>query len=132
MKILYLVMLLFLISSCKNEGHYEKAEDAQEAGREFIRASLDGNYDKARFYLFRDTADLNVRLLDRWKQAYDNLPQKDKQGYRDASIMPVEIKALKDSTTYSYAFYNSYKRDTTTIKVIKVKDEWLVDLSDIH
>jgi hypothetical protein len=39
----------------KTHRNYSKAEDAQDAGREFIRASLDGNYDKAKFYLLKDS-----------------------------------------------------------------------------
>ena len=44
--------LLLILCACNDDATFKKAEDAQDAGRQFIRASLDGNYDKAKFYLF--------------------------------------------------------------------------------
>ena len=46
--------------------------------------------------------------------------------------MPIEIAASSDSNNYTYTYYNSYKKDTTTIRVMKVNDEWLVDLRELH
>ena len=63
---IFAAMLFFL--SCANDDTYKKAEDAEDAGREFIRASLDGNYDKALFFLLKDTTNTNVMLLDRWRR----------------------------------------------------------------
>ena len=122
---------IFIFSCNSNEG-YTKAEDAEEAGTQFIRASLDGNYDKAKFYLYKDSADFNVRLLDKWKMNYENMDKQEKTGYKRATIRPVEIKPAEDSSTYSYTYFNSYKKDTTTIRVLRVNDEWLVDLRDLH
>lgn len=122
--------LLFL--SCTNNETFVKAEDAEDAGREFIRASLDGNYNKAKFYLYKDSANFNIRLLDKWKQSYEVLNADEKKSYKAASIMPVEIAPSNDSAFYTYTYYNSYKKDTTTIRVLKVNDEWLVDLRDLH
>ena len=121
-----------LMSSCQNKENYAKAEDAEDAGREFIRASLDGNYEKAKFYLYKDSADFNIRLLDKWRANYDEMGKEEKSGYRSASIMPIEIAAAENANAYSYTYYNSYKKDTTTIRVLKVNDEWLVDLRDLH
>jgi hypothetical protein len=117
--------------ACENKETFTKAEDADDAGREFIRASLDGNYEKAMFYLYKDSADFNLRLLDKWKDNYATLKREEKSGYKSASIRPIEIVA-SDSNTYSYTYYNSYKKDTTTIRILKVNDEWLVDLRDLH
>ena len=121
-----------IIISCKNNESFTKAEDAEDAGREFIRASLDGNYDKAKFYLYKDSADFNVRLLDKWRDNYTSMGGEEKSRYKSASIMPIEIEASDDPDTYTYTYYNSYKKDTTTIRILKVNQEWLVDLRDLH
>lgn len=115
-----------LLTSC--EQAFKPAEDAQDAGREFIRASLDGDYDKANFYMYRDST--NQMLLDKWKQDYDRLAQDQRRQYRDADILPINIQTVNDSTT-SYTYANTYKKDTTTIKVIRVHGDWLVDFKEI-
>jgi hypothetical protein len=127
--IVFFVMLAFL--SCSTEAGYIKAADAQEAAREFIRASLDGNYDKASFYLYKDSAGVNEMLLNKWKTDYGGWSQEDKVGHKEASIIVITTEPTNDSTL-NYIFSNSYKKDTTTIRIVKSKGEWLVDLKDIH
>lgn len=124
----FLIPSLLLLAACGNSHSFKKAEDAQDAGREFIRASLDGNYEKASFYLFADTT--NQLLLNKWKKDYDQLDHEEQKRYRDADILPINIQAVNDSVT-SYTYANTYKKDTTTIKVVRIKGEWLVDLKEI-
>lgn len=119
---------LLLTAACNSSHSYKKAEDAQDAGREFIRASLDGNYEKASFYLYADST--NKMMFAKWKKDYDNMPDAEKEKYRDAEILPIDIHALNDSVT-SYTYANSYKKDTTTIRVVRVDGEWMVDLKEI-
>jgi hypothetical protein len=119
---------LLLLTACSGSHSYKKAEDAQDAGREFIRASLDGDYDKASFYLYSDTT--NEMLLAKWKKDYDMLGHEEQKKYRDADILPINIQAVNDSIT-SYTYANTYKKDTTTIRVVRVKGDWLVDLKEI-
>ena len=128
---LRIIPLLMFLVGCAQPTTFTKADDAEEAGREFIRASLDGNYEKARFYLYNDSTDANIRFLEKWKTNYDALPDKEKSNYKDASIRPIEIKKI-DSTNYTYTYFNSYKKDTTTIRIVKVNDAWLVDVTNIH
>ena len=131
MKYYFFSVLFVTLFACSNSS-FTSAEDAQDAGREFIRASLDGNYQKALFYLYRDSTDTNVMLLDQQKKNYNQMPEEVKMNYKDASIRAIRIEPLNDSTV-NYVYTNSYKpSDTTTIKIIKVNNEWLVDLQDIH
>src|SRR5579872_1652870 len=95
---------LLLLAACNNSQSYRKAEDAQDAGREFIRASLDGNYEKASFYLYPDST--NKLIFTRWKAMHDRLAEDEQQKYRDASILPIDIHPLNDSVT-SYTYANS-------------------------
>jgi Asp-tRNA(Asn)/Glu-tRNA(Gln) amidotransferase A subunit family amidase len=132
MKWKWMLAGMVLMMSCQNNESYKKADDAEEAGTEFIRASLDGNYEKAKFYLYKDSADFNLRVLDKWKMAYDAMDKEEKSKYHSASIRPIKIEPGSDSTSYSYTYYNSYKKDTTTIMILKASNDWLVDLRDLH
>jgi hypothetical protein len=123
-----LPVLLFAVFACDNPESFKKAEDAQDAAREFIRASLDGNYDKAKFYMFPDAN--NKFLLERWEKTYGRLSAEEKQSYKDANIIVIETHPQNDSVS-SYKYLNSYKKDTTTIKILRVKGEWLVDLKEL-
>jgi len=124
-RLLYASLLAVLACSCNNDGSYPKAEDAQDAGREFIRATLDGNYDKAKFYLLKNED--NLMLLDRWNAMYKSYSQDTVREFKDASIRAISIEPLNDSTT-KYVYSNSFTKDTTAIKIVRVNGEWLVDL----
>jgi hypothetical protein len=128
MKYLSIALIAIAFTAC-GDGSYQKAEDAQDAGRQFIRASLDGNYDKAKFYLLKD-AD-NMTLLGKLQTDYQRMTNEEKRSFGDANIRPVEIKPLNDSIT-NYTYYNTYHpTDTTTIRIIKANNEWLVDLKSV-
>ena len=127
MKKLSAIFLLLFVIACNYQSSYKKAEDAQDAGREFIRASLDGDYYKAKFYMMEDST--NRFLLERWKSEYDNLSADEKAKYKDAEIVVLNINRENDSVT-SYKYFNSYKKDTTTVKVLRISGEWLVDLKE--
>lgn len=129
MKSLFYYILLIVVASCGAGGGYEKAENAQDAGREFIRASLDGDYQKARFFLLQDTT--NLLLIERWQNDYKQLSSEEKKQHRNSSIITLDISKVDDSTT-SFRYYNSYNtKDTTTIFVVKSMGDWLVDLKSI-
>ena len=131
MKYLLIPVLAIICWSCNQQDSYTKATDAQDAGREFIRASLDGDLKKAKFYLLKDSA--NLDLLDTWKRKhYDQLSSEDRRQYRDAQIRPVSIDPVNDSLV-NYVYTNSFKeKDTTVLAVVKVNDEWLVDFKQVH
>lgn len=129
MKLLFGCFLLTVLIACGGEATFKKAEDAQDAGREFIRASLDGNIPKANFYLHKDT--VSQLVFDRWKAHYQRLSAEEKMNYQQANILPGEIKNINDSLV-SYTYTNSYKKDTTTIRIVRINGEWLVDLTELH
>jgi hypothetical protein len=122
-----LLPAVLLLAACNNIHSYPKAEDAQDAGRQFIRAALDGDYDKAKFYLYADST--NNFLLDKWKKDYAGMPHEERKKYQDADILPITIQTVNDSVT-SYTYANSFKRDTTTIRVVRINGDWLVDLKE--
>jgi hypothetical protein len=124
----FLLPVVLLAAACNNSHTFKKAEDAQDAGREFIRASLDGNYEKASFYLYADST--NKMMFAKWKKDYDRMSPEEQQKYKDADILPLDVHAINDSVT-SYTYANSYKKDTTTIRVVRINGDWMVDLKEI-
>jgi hypothetical protein len=122
-----LFFLLFL-AACQGGKTFSPADDAQDAGRQFIRASLDGDYEKARFYLLNDS--VNLLLIAKWQQGFDRMDRDTRQQYREASILPLSIRTINDSVTI-YTFTNSFRKDTTALRIVRVKGEWLVDLKEI-
>jgi hypothetical protein len=131
MKKIFLMVFVLSAVACNSDAGYKKATDAQEAAREFIRASLDGNYDKASFYLYKDSQGVNEMLLNKWKTDYSKWSQEDKVGHKEANIIVITTEKVNDSSL-NYVFSNSYKKDTTTIKIVKANGDWLIDLKDIH
>ena len=121
-------IFLIVLTACGGGG-YQRAEDAQDAGRQFIRATLDGEHDKAKFYLLHDTT--NLLLLKQQESNYNKLSGKEKNEFRESSIRPIEIKPVNDSVTL-YKYYNTYhSKDTTTLRIVRINADWLVDLKSI-
>jgi hypothetical protein len=128
LKTIFASCFLVLIAACNAGKTFTPAEDAQDAGRQFIRASLDGDYEKARFYLLNDS--VNLLLISKWQQGFDKMDHDTRQQYREASILPINIRAINDSVT-TYTFSNSFRKDTTTVHIVRKNGEWLVDLKEI-
>jgi hypothetical protein len=125
----YIIIYAAIIFFTRCTGGYEKAEDPQDAGRQFIRASLDGDYKKARFYLLRDST--NMLLIERQKRDYESLNSQEKFQHRESSIRPISIEKVNDSATI-YKYFNTYNpKDTTSITIVRSGTDWLVDLKSI-
>lgn len=124
-RILSFCLVIAIIAACNTDTSYQKAADAEEAGTQFIRALLDGNYEKARFFMLKD--DDNQMVLDRWKTEYYKYSTDTVIAFKNASIRPITIEALNDSTS-RYTYTNSFTNDTTSLQVVRVNNEWLVDL----
>lgn len=125
------MLSVIMLAACSDPNNFTPAEDAQDAGREFIRASLDGNMRKAEFYLLKDSS--NNMLFEKWKKDYYNkLSTEERVSFKNANILPIKIENENDSTVH-YSFSNSYKsKDTTVIKIVKVNGIWQVDLKELH
>ncbi len=127
-KVIFCLATLITAASCSSD-FYEPATDPIDAGREFIRASLDGDHKKARFFLLKDS--INLLLIDRQQRDFEMLPHEEKKKHRESSIRPTNIKNINDSTTI-YTYFNTYNpTDTTSINVVKQDDHWVVDLKSI-
>ncbi|MBI1783024.1 MAG: hypothetical protein HYR66_16910 [Sphingobacteriales bacterium] len=121
----YLLPLLFITAlfSC-NEKAYVKSKDPIDAAREFIRASLDGDFKKAKMYLAKDENNQNFYKL--YVSKYDKLPPIEKDGFKKSSIIINKVENINDSTIIvNYA--NSFKNKNFELKVYTEKGECWVD-----
>ncbi len=117
-------LFAFLLSSCGNTKNYPKAENALDAGREFIDATLKGDFERAAFYMLKDPR--NNELLQKQKTSFSTKADEEKREYANASINIFEDAVLNDST-HIINFQNSYDRIGRKVKVIMRNEEWLVD-----
>jgi hypothetical protein len=129
MKKLLACLLATALVACQEPSAEAKAESAQDAGTEFIRASLDGNYGKAEQYLLKDTT--NLMLFEKQKANYKQLDKETQARYKSASIRPVSITNVDDSTTLYRYYHTGNQADTTVLRVVRRNNEWLVDLKSV-
>lgn len=120
----FLLLLLFAMMSCGNS--YPKAENAFDAGREFIEASLKGDFDKAQTYMLRN--EVNDKQFKKLKDNYRNKSNDDKVQYSRASITILEETTVSNSV-HIINYQNSFDKISRKVKVMQTQDGWLVDLS---
>lgn len=120
-KILAIIVIFY--SSCSGN-NYRLPETALDAGRDFIRASLDGDFKKAELLILEDSA--NHALFNSYKLYYSRMATKQKNGYKTASYEINKLTDLNDSTTL-INYSNSYMHQPMEIKVVKNKGNWYID-----
>jgi hypothetical protein len=123
MKQLLLLLLLF-IASCKSSSSYENASNALDAGREFIDASLKGDFAKAYFYMLQDAE--NKKLLDKIETEYRAKDRDGREQYRQASINIGAVTDITDKETI-INYSNTFDKIDKKIKVIFIDNKWVVD-----
>ena len=123
MKLFVFVLLVSVFCSCNNQ--YPKAENAFDAGREFIDGCLKGDFNKARSYLLQN--ETNNKQFDKLIDDYRKKNNQQKQEYNNASITVLEEETVSDSI-HIIKYKNSFDNIPRTLKVVQNKDGWLVDL----
>ncbi len=120
----FLFCLLFFTQSCKDE--YPKAENAFDAGREFIDGCLKGDFEKAQSYMLRNEE--NDKDFEKLKNNYRHKSNDDKVQYQGASINILEEDTISDSV-HVINYQNSFDKIGRKVKVVQTGNGWLVDLS---
>lgn len=127
---LFLFFLPIIIgTSCNSKKHTATSENDIDAARNFIRAALDGKFNEARTYMLADS--LNNNYMDVAERNFAKAEAETKNGYRSSSINMHQVTQLNDSTTI-VIFSNSFKNDHDTLKVVKEKGQWLIDLKYLY
>lgn len=121
-------LFLFLLS-CKNSDEKQAIatpEDDLDAARNFIRYTLDGDYNNARTLILPDSA--NMEWLDAYERSYkEKMSSQDKNAYKNASINIHELQKINDSLSIVHYSNSYFKKDTHQLKMIKINNRWLVD-----
>lgn len=126
-KIFSAVAILVLgIIGCNEPEGFKKPEDPIDAGREFIRAVMDGDFEEAELYISKDEEDIG--LFRRYESYMKKQPQKERLSLKSASIIINKIENLGDSITL-INFSNSHTMKPMDLKVIREKTDWKVDFS---
>jgi hypothetical protein len=128
-KATYLKYFLFYMVAaacfaCGTAKEYPKAEDAMDAGREYVDACLKGDFERAAFYASADTK--NAERLAATERAYRQKDKEGRQQLRNASINIMEVKNLSDSVV-EMRYSNSYDRQTRTLRITRKNAGWRVD-----
>jgi hypothetical protein len=119
-------LIWVLIVSCSQPEGFRKPEDALDAGREFIRSVLDGDYKKAELYVLPDEED--IRIFTRYRDYMKKRPGEELAALKSASIIINKVQELNDSVSIiNYA--NSFAKKPVEIKVIRQEGEWWIDFS---
>ncbi len=117
-------------TACKHKDKVAKSENDIDAARNFIQAALKGDFNKARTYLLTDS--INVNWMDIAERSYMKADPETQYGYRNASIHIHDVSyPVKDSVTV-VVYSNSLMNNHDTLKVVKQKGQWLIDLKYLY
>ena len=115
-------LLLFFLSC--NTAPAAAPSTAVETGRDFIRATLNGDFPGAEKLLLNDPR--NTELFISYKSFYDRLPAEKKAGYKNASYNINTFRDLNDSVSL-INYSNSYMKQPMNIKLVRRDKTWKVD-----
>jgi type IV secretory pathway component VirB8 len=119
-------LFLHFFYACSNEVITTASESDADAARNFIESALKGDYDKARNYMIQDS--VNNQFLDAFERNYKHrMNSDDKAGYKNSSINIHSIRSVNDSNTV-VNYSNSYKKQSDSLKIVRISGTWLVDL----
>ncbi|MEP6615814.1 MAG: hypothetical protein ABJA57_04515 [Ginsengibacter sp.] len=117
-----LVILMFFFA-CEQKLR-ERSNDPLESGRQFIDASLKGNYEEAKKYILPDS--VNLEYFNGLVKFNERLNEHEKEGYKNANIIINSAENISDSVTI-INYSNTFKNEPAKIKLVKINHEWMVD-----
>lgn len=115
-------MLLFFIAC--NQSANKNQDDPLVAGREFIDASLKGDYDNAKKYLLQDST--NIDYFNGLMEFNNKLSAQQKEGYKNANIIINSAENISDSVMI-INYSNTFKNTPDKIKMVRLNKNWFVD-----
>ena len=118
--------LLFFFSSCNQPEGFVEPEDPLDAGREFVRAVLNGDFEKASLYVCDNEEDKEI--FERYEVYMKKQPRTERLNLKSASIIINKVEKLNDSVTI-INFSNSHTMKPTDLKILKQDKAWKVDFS---
>jgi hypothetical protein len=120
------ILTLLLVWGCAQPEGFTPPEDPLDAGREFIRALLDGDYEKGSLYVLNDPEDQEI--FKRYERYMKKQPRKELLNLKSASIIINKMENSGDSICI-INFSNSHSMKPMDLKIVKFEGDWKVDLS---
>ncbi len=124
MKIRFIYSILFAAVLSCNTTTAKHPVTAMDTGRDFIRATLDGDFVSAELLLLPEPE--NIQLFDSYKELYGRLRPEEKAAYKNASYNINTYTDLNDSVSV-INYSNSYMKKPMNIKLVKRANAWRVD-----
>ncbi len=125
MKPVYIfIAFVVVLHACTSGTSYPAADNAFDAGREFIDGCLKGDFTKASFYMVADGE--NNKDLQEIKTVYNAKSPEQKTEYNTASIVVQEEETVSDSVHIIH-YMNSYDKVARKIKVVLRNNAWQTD-----
>lgn len=124
LKYLFLSFYLLLCACNNTNTQFPPAENALDAGREFIDACLKGDFIKANAFMLDDST--NRGHLQRAETKFREYDKEGRQQLRSASINISEVSDVDTATSIIY-YSNSFDQKPLKVKVVKQNEKWLVD-----
>jgi hypothetical protein len=118
------MLLLTILVSCNTTHQYPQAADALDAAREFIDASIKGDFEKANAYMLQD--EKNKQLLKEEEEKYRAKTNAQQKQLSESSLQNISIEEVSAKETI-VKFKNSIDKTGRKVKVISVNNTWLVD-----
>ncbi|MFZ1799279.1 MAG: hypothetical protein WAU24_05390 [Chitinophagaceae bacterium] len=118
-----LIFIACLVCSCDNSPTYSHAENALDAGREFIDGCLKGDFRQAAFYM--KTVEADKAALEVLKKKYYSFSEAERTQLGQASIIILQDSTVND-TLHFLQFRNSYDTTQKIIFVSLNQDAWQV------
>lgn len=118
-------LFLQIFCACSSEETKPTSENDVDAARNFINAVLQANFDKAGDYLVPDSANKEYMALT--EQSFERKSPEERKMYAESSINIHGVKPVNDTVTIVH-YSNSYKNIKDSIKVVRVDQQWLIDL----
>ena len=116
--------MLLLLTACSS---YEAPESGIDCGRQFINATYQGNFKRAKQLLV--PTDANTRLLNtRFEKPFRSLDGFGKERLSQSSIVILSIKTISENEV-QVAYQNAYDNQPKTLQCVQQGGQWLVNLS---
>ena len=125
MKSLILSFLAVSILFACNDDKKSSSENDVDAARNFLDAALDGKWNEAKSFLVQDST--NVQLLATVENKYNHFANSEKLNYMNAHPIFHNSRKVNDSITV-ISYSNSYTNRRDSLKIVRLKGQWLVDL----
>jgi hypothetical protein len=122
---IFFTVIMVVLISCNEQAENKRPTNSMDVGRNFIRATLDGDFVTAEDLLMKDS--LNMQTFQTYKNYYKTILSADvKQGYKKASYNINKLEDVNDSTVI-INYSNTYMNKPENIRIVKRDKIWSVD-----